>query len=269
MVAGGVRSPGGTQVRPLGPHVPGYGPPDAEIMFVGEAPGREEESRRQPFVGKTGQELRKLCSIAGIDIRDCYLTNVVKHRPSTGQKKGNNPPSREDVERDTPELVAEIEAVRPDVIVAVGLFAARWLTGDRELTMDETHGYVLPCANFRAVDGYESAFIPDEECTPEKLISVHHFSCMVCYHPAAGFHNPELSQHVWEDFRLLGKFIVGETLLEMEIDQHPDPDYYEARSPGQVVLVRNMPVAIDTEGVKGRAWGLSMSQMAGSAVVVR
>lgn len=250
--------------RPLGPYVPGYGNDSADVMFIGEAPGREEELRRRPFVGKTGMELKKLCDVNGIDLRDCYLTNVVKHRPSTGARKGNAAPSKEDIARDTPELVAEIEYVRPMVVVAVGLFATRWVLGDPAITMDESHGFAIGAANWRMAAEVSGGAA---DLDPERLIAVHHFTVVPVYHPAAGFHNPELAQLVWSDFHLLGKFLAGDLTLELPRDEHPDPDYYEART--GVSLVRSKPVAIDTEGVRGRAWGLSLAQFAGAAVVVK
>jgi uracil-DNA glycosylase family 4 len=268
----------------LGNKVPSYGPRSADIMLVGEAPGVQEEMQRKPLVGKTGVETRRLCRQAGIDFDKTYRANICKYRPLTRASTGNVKPTQADIKRDEGELVDELETVRPAFVVAVGATAARWLLGSDTFTgMEDCHGFAYPTANWRAAvrntrkgvdrgrneiderytDGVLARAIP----LPEALISVAHFIVVVVYHPAAGLHQVETQPLIYSDFMTLGKYIRGELPLYRPVDEHPDPDYYEPRM--GVELVKSLPVAVDTEGLRGRAWGLSFSQTPGSAGVVR
>lgn len=231
----------------LGNKVLGRGPRNATVMFIGEAPGSQEEAWKKPFVGKTGQEMERYLKQAGIVMRDCYLTNVCKYRPTTRSRTGNVAPSAEDIKRDEPELVAEIESVKPEWVVAVGRFAARWLLGDVDI--ESSHGFAYPTKNYRA--GKRG----------------HEFTTVVVTHPAAGLHQVEVQPIVYWDFQQLGKYVSGKLTPTTPVDEYPDPDYYEPR--GNVTLIESLPVAIDTEGLKGRVWGLSYSQTPGCAGVVR
>lgn len=107
------------------------GNPQAEIMFVGEAPGREEEKARRPFVGPAGKKLDQVLKAMGVPREQVYITNVVKFRPKKGdgrfQGAGNRPPQQDEMAASLPYLRAEIEVVRPRVIVALGRTAAEGL----------------------------------------------------------------------------------------------------------------------------------------------
>ncbi len=107
------------------------GNPQAEIMFVGEAPGLEEEKERKPFVGPDGQKLDQILKAMGLPREQVYLTNVVKFRPKKGdgrfQGPTNRAPQEDEMAASLPYLRAEIEVVRPKVIVAMGRTAAEGL----------------------------------------------------------------------------------------------------------------------------------------------
>lgn len=107
------------------------GDPQAEILFVGEAPGREEEKARRPFVGPAGKKLDQVLKAMGLPRERVYITNVVKFRPKKGdgrfQGAGNRPPQQDEMAASLPYLRAEIEVVRPRVIVALGRTAAEGL----------------------------------------------------------------------------------------------------------------------------------------------
>ena len=107
------------------------GNPQAEIMFVGEAPGLEEEKERKPFVGPDGQKLDQILKAMGLPREQVYLTNVVKFRPKKGdgrfQGSTNRAPQEDEMAASLPYLRAEIEVVRPKVIVAMGRTAAEGL----------------------------------------------------------------------------------------------------------------------------------------------
>lgn len=107
------------------------GNPSAEIVFVGEAPGAEEEKLRKPFVGPAGRKLDQVLKAMGLDRDQVYISNVVKFRPKMGdgrfQGARNRPPSQEEMASCLPFLRAEIEVVRPRVLVALGRTAAEGL----------------------------------------------------------------------------------------------------------------------------------------------
>ena len=103
----------------------GAGDPAAELMFVGEAPGREEDLRGEPFVGRSGQLLDRLMrEELGIDRGRCYIANVVKCRPPD-----NRDPRPEEIEACRPYLEAQIDAIGPKVVITLGNFAMRVLLG--------------------------------------------------------------------------------------------------------------------------------------------
>ncbi len=105
----------------------GDGNPDADLMFVGEAPGAEEDLQGIPFVGEAGRLLNNLLQKLGLQRQEVYITNVVKSRPP-----GNRDPEADEIEACLPFLKKQIEAVRPRVIVALGRIAAQALLGTRE-----------------------------------------------------------------------------------------------------------------------------------------
>lgn len=254
-------------VAPLGPHIPGRGRLDAEIMFVGEAGGRQEEEMRKCWVGKAGRELTRYARQAGIDVKDCWLTNLVKHRPTTRAKSGNVKPTQQDIRRDEGELVDEIERIRPTFVVAVGAVAARWLLGGSVFTsMEDCHAFPYATLNWRALDRRGDNKKPRLD-DPALFHAAAHFVVVPVYHPAAGLHSPEQQPIIYHDFMTLGKYVRGTLPCVTPRDLYPDPDYYEPRR--SVQLVKSLPVAVDTEGLSGRVWGLSFSQFGGSAGVVR
>lgn len=243
----------------LGKRVPGVGKVPADVMFVGEAPGFSDEQRGRPFSGKMGVELERYCEVAGINFWKSYRSTVVKYRPTTRSKSGSVKPTREDIARDEHELVAEIEKVRPWWIVAVGAVAARWLLGKGTFTsMEACHGFAYPTVNYRAAEASADADV---------LVGVVHPIVVPVYSPAAGLHSPQTQPSIMWDFQQLGGYLSGRLPVVQPADRYPDPDYFEPHA--GLRLLRDMPVAVDTEGLRGRVWGLSYSQTPGSAGVVR
>ena len=100
----------------------GVGNPNADLMFVGEAPGADEDIQGEPFVGRAGQLLTKIIEAIGLKRSDVYIANVIKCRPP-----GNRNPEPDEVERCEPFLFRQIDMVKPKVIVALGKFAAQSL----------------------------------------------------------------------------------------------------------------------------------------------
>ena len=155
----------------------GVGNPDADLMFVGEAPGRDEDLRGEPFVGRAGQLLTKI--IEAIDLRreDVYIANVIKCRPPQ-----NRNPERDEVETCRPFLFAQIDAIRPRVLVALGSFAVRTLLEDDKTPISKARGRVYTCRG-------------------AKLIPT--------FHPAFLLRSPDRKRDVWEDMKRVRAILRG------------------------------------------------------------
>ena len=146
----------------------GVGDPSAELMFVGEAPGRDEDQQGVPFVGRAGQLLTKI--IEAIDLRreDVYIANVVKCRPPQ-----NRNPEPDEIATCQPYLFAQIDAIRPKVVVALGAFAVRTLLQSDE-AISKLRGRIFD---------YRGA----------KLVPT--------FHPAYLLRSPDKKADVWEDMK--------------------------------------------------------------------
>jgi DNA polymerase len=108
----------------------GVGSIDADLMFVGEAPGADEDEQGEPFVGKAGQLLTKIIQAMGLQRGDVYIGNILKCRPDTpGQTAGNRKPTTDEMATCTPYLHEQIDLIRPKVIVALGATAVEGLLG--------------------------------------------------------------------------------------------------------------------------------------------
>ena len=131
----------------------GVGNPDAALMFVGEAPGRDEDLQGIPFVGRAGQLLTRI--IEAIDLRreDVYIANVIKCRPPD-----NRNPQPDEVRTCEPFLFAQIDAIRPRVIVAMGSFAARTLLRTED-AISRLRGRVYEFRGARLIPTFHPAFL--------------------------------------------------------------------------------------------------------------
>jgi uracil-DNA glycosylase len=108
----------------------GVGSIDAQLMFVGEAPGADEDEQGEPFVGKAGQLLTKIIQATGLSRADVYIANILKCRPDTpGQTAGNRKPTSDEMATCIPYLHEQIDLIRPKVIVALGGTAVEGLLG--------------------------------------------------------------------------------------------------------------------------------------------
>jgi len=105
----------------------GSGNPKAYLLFVGEAPGADEDLQGEPFVGEAGQILTRIITAMGLSRQEVYICNVLKCRPP-----GNRNPHKDEIELCSPFLLKQVQAIQPKVIVALGTFAAQTLTGTKE-----------------------------------------------------------------------------------------------------------------------------------------
>ena len=152
----------------------GQGNPKAELMFVGEAPGRDEDEQGLAFVGKAGQLLTKIIEAIGKKREDVYICNVLKCRPPN-----NRNPEPEEVASCIPFLQEQIRLVSPRVIVTLGTFAAQAL-----LETDE------PIGRMRG-----------------RWRSAHGSRVMPTFHPAFLLRSPERKKDVWEDMKLVRDYL--------------------------------------------------------------
>ncbi|MGH7972712.1 MAG: uracil-DNA glycosylase [Limisphaerales bacterium] len=152
----------------------GVGNTNAELMFIGEAPGADEDIQGEPFVGKAGQLLTKIIETMGLSRDSVYIANILKCRPDTpGQSAGNRKPRPEEMQTCIPFLHEQIDLIKPQVIVALGATAVDGLLGP-------TIGITRLRGNWRTYRG-----IP----------------LMPTYHPAYLLRNQALieKRRVWED----------------------------------------------------------------------
>jgi DNA polymerase len=152
----------------------GVGSIDAQLMFVGEAPGADEDEQGEPFVGKAGQLLTKIIQATGLSRADVYIANILKCRPDTpGQSAGNRKPTSDEMATCIPYLHEQIDLIRPKIIVALGATAVDGLLG-------KTLGITKLRGTWKTYRG-----------TP----------LMPTYHPAYLLRNQAMSEKrkVWED----------------------------------------------------------------------
>ena len=146
----------------------GVGNPNADLMFVGEAPGADEDIQGEPFVGRAGQLLTKIIEAIGLRRADVYIANVIKCRPP-----GNRNPEPDEVEQCEPFLFRQIDTIKPKVIVALGKFAAQCLLHTTD-----------PITRLRGREfKYRDAIL------------------IPTYHPAYLLRTPSAKRDVWDDMK--------------------------------------------------------------------
>lgn len=168
--------------------VPGEGPANASIMFIGEGPGFHENEQGRPFVGAAGRFLEELLASIGMERTQVFITNVVKCRPP-----GNRDPLPEELEACSDYLERQIQAVNPKVIVTLGRYSmARYFPNAK---ISEVHGQAMRVRGRLVVP---------------------------MYHPAAALHQASLKPAVERDFALLPELIAKSVELpEATVDEPP------------------------------------------------
>ena len=148
----------------------GVGDPNADLVIIGEAPGRDEDKKGEPFVGRAGQLLDKILDAIHLEREEVYITNILKSRPPR-----NRDPQSEEVDAHIPILYKQIALIRPAIILCVGKVAGNTMLDRRSslksLRKDEHDFYGIPL--------------------------------IVTYHPAALLRNPQWKRPTWEDMKLL------------------------------------------------------------------
>ena len=149
----------------------GAGNPDADLMFVGEAPGFHEDQQGVPFVGQAGKLLDKLLAGIGLERSDVYIANVLKCRPP-----GNRDPMPEEISACEPHLFRQIELIRPSMVATLGNFATKLLSG-KPLGITRVHGQ------------------PQEVALGPSRVVLYPL-----YHPAAALYTPSMLKVLEQDF---------------------------------------------------------------------
>ena len=155
----------------------GEGSPQAELVFVGEAPGADEDAQGRPFVGQAGQLLTKIISAMGLRREEVYICNILKCRPP-----GNRNPQPDEIAACEPFLIRQLRVIQPKVICALGTFAAHTLLKSE-----------APISVLRG-----------------QFHSYHGISLMPTYHPAYLLRNPGAKKQVWEDVQMIMQALRGE-----------------------------------------------------------
>jgi uracil-DNA glycosylase family 4 len=161
----------------------GVGNPRAELMFVGEGPGADEDAQGEPFVGRAGQLLNNMIKAMGLRREDVYIANIVKCRPP-----GNRQPERDEAETCSPFLMRQISVIKPRVLVALGATAAKNLLA-MNAPMTELRGRwydFKPAGSDRSWPGARLA---------------------VTYHPAFLLRDPRQKGEAWKDLQMVMKYL--------------------------------------------------------------
>jgi uracil-DNA glycosylase family 4 len=176
----------------------GVGNPDADLMFVGEAPGFHEDKQGYPFVGSAGKLLDKLLEGIGLTRRDVYIANVIKCRPP-----GNRDPMPDEIEACEGHLFRQVELIEPKLIATLGNFATKLLSG-KSYGITRVHGR------------------PQEATLGGRRVTLYPI-----YHPAAALYTPAMLKTLEEDFARIPGLLEGasapQVAREATILQFPGP----------------------------------------------
>jgi DNA polymerase len=180
----------------------GVGDPHARIMFVGEGPGADEDAQGEPFVGRAGQLLNNMINAMGIRREDVYIGNVVKCRPPQ-----NRTPERDECDTCGPFLMRQISVVRPEIIVALGATAAKYLLGVAD-SMGNLRGHIYDFHPITPKDAPER----DPDFTTKLVVT---------YHPAYLLRDPRQKKETWLDLQMVMKYL-GMTPPKREAAPNPE-----------------------------------------------
>jgi len=156
----------------------GSGNPKAKIVFIGEAPGKDEDFQGKPFIGRSGKFLDEMLESVKLKRENVYITNVVKYRPPN-----NRDPKPEEIKECLPWLIEELNFIKPKVIVTLGRHAMNIFFPKAKIS--EVHGKVLENKN--------------QEIKCNKFLAL--------YHPAAALYNGSMKKTLEKDFKKLKKFL--------------------------------------------------------------
>ncbi|MBW3021210.1 uracil-DNA glycosylase [Candidatus Woesearchaeota archaeon] len=164
----------------------GKGNPDADILFIGEAPGEKEDLQGIPFIGRAGKELDQLLHSINLSLEDVYIANILKYRPPK-----NRDPKKEEIISHTPYLIEQIKAINPKVICTLGNFSTKFVLS--KFNPEE----------MKKIDGVSELHGKPIDIKINKL----NFKVVPLYHPAAMLYRPKLRGALKKDFKKINKVI--------------------------------------------------------------
>ncbi len=182
--------------------VPGEGNPQADILFIGEGPGFNEDRQGRPFVGPAGQFLDELLASINLKRSDVFITNVVKCRPPN-----NRDPEPDEIAACNDYLDRQIAAINPGVIVTLGRHSMAKFFGSEKVSV--IHGHA------RKIDGRV---------------------CIAMYHPAAGLHQASLKDTIRADFKKIPLIIAEAERMDTESKAKPEPPKAKEEPPQQMSM---------------------------------
>ncbi len=162
----------------------GKGNPDAELVFIGEAPGAEEDKQGIPFVGRAGKELDKYLRNIGLTIDDVYIANILKYRPPK-----NRDPSTSEIESHAPYLLKQLHIIKPKVIATLGNYSTKFALG----------GWTVK--GIKSVKGITTLHGQKHTVKLDGIFS----TLIPLYHPAAMLYNPKLRDAFERDMLVIAK----------------------------------------------------------------
>lgn len=161
--------------------VMGAGNPNADIVFIGEAPGKNEDVQGKPFVGAAGKFLDEMLAAAGMERDDVYITNIVKYRPPE-----NRDPLPEEKREFWPYLMRQLEIIQPRAVITLGRHSGAAFITDLHISRDHGQARTVQC-------------------------HAHTFLVIPLYHPAAALYNGSMRQVLIDDFLQVPKIIEAHT----------------------------------------------------------
>ncbi len=173
----------------------GKGSCNAEIFFIGEAPGAKEDELGIPFVGRAGQELDKMLNGLQLNLDDCYIANVLKFRPPK-----NRDPRKEEIVSHLPYLFEQIQIIQPKVLVPLGNYATKLVLS--KFNVDD----------MKNIQGVSELHAQEFDVK----VGENHFKVFPIYHPSAMMYNPKLREVFKEDFKKLGIILNREFKEEVQ-----------------------------------------------------
>lgn len=164
--------------------VMGDGNPDADIVFIGEAPGKNEDAQGRPFVGAAGKFLDEMLAAAGMSRSDVYITNIVKYRPPN-----NRDPLPEEKQAFWPYLAQQLEVINPKAVVTLGRHSMEFFIPDAKIS--RIHGHAV----------HKKVTYHDKK--------QHEWLIIPLYHPAAALYNGGMRQTLIDDFLRVPELVTG------------------------------------------------------------
>lgn len=181
----------------------GKGNPDAQILFIGEAPGKNEDLQGVPFVGKAGKQLDEFLNSIGLTLDDVYIANILKYRPPK-----NRDPKPEEIANHTPYLIEQIKIIQPKIIATLGNFATKFVLAKFSVVgmkkiggVSGLHGQITPID----IDGMK-------------------FTVCALYHPAAMIYRPQLKEVLEHDFMEMGKYLAENFGFKIKIKEKKEKE---------------------------------------------